>query len=111
MEAAGAGVALVAAGASGIIGTYTEETAQVAALASSGRHGHLNPVSAKLLASEVVGLFSYAEYREQFAAERQHAVLAQGGMGCPPDTLSASTTGPLHCRLAAPRGARRRSAG
>ena len=89
MEAAGAGVALVAAGASGIIGTYTEETAQVAAFTSSGRHGHLDPVSAKLLASEVVGLFSYAEYREQFAAERQHAVLAQAGWDAHETTLSA----------------------
>ncbi len=79
IEAAGAGVALVAAGASGLVGAYTEETAQVAEFTCSGRHGHLDAVSAKLLASEVVGLFSYAEYREQFAADRQQAVLTQAG--------------------------------
>jgi len=89
MEAAGAGVALVAAGGSGIIGAYTEDTAQVAAFTCSGRHGHLDPVSAKLLASEVVGLFSYAEYREQFATERQQAVLAHAGWDVQGPKLSA----------------------
>lgn len=79
MEAAGAGVALVAAGASGIIGAYTEDTAHVATFTCSGRHGHLDPVSAKMLASEVVGLFSYPEYRDHFATNRQQAVLAQAG--------------------------------
>ncbi len=77
MEAAGAGVTLVAAGASGLVGTYTEDTAQVADFTCSGRHGHLDPVSTRLLASEVVGLFTHAEYRAHFATDRQQAVLAQ----------------------------------
>lgn len=77
MEAVGAGVALIAAGAAGLIGTYTEETAKVASFTCCGRHGHLEPVSPRLLASEVVGLFQHTDYRERFAREGQNTVLAQ----------------------------------
>lgn len=77
MEAIGAGVALVAAGAAGIIGTYTPDTAQVAEFTCCGKHGKLDPITARALAAEVIGLFAYPQYRERFAAEDQAAVLAQ----------------------------------
>jgi ADP-heptose:LPS heptosyltransferase/glycosyltransferase involved in cell wall biosynthesis len=77
MEAIGAGVALVAAGAAGMIGTYTPDNAQVATFTCCGKHGRLDPISPKALASEVIGLFAYPQYRERFAAEDQAAVLAQ----------------------------------
>ncbi|HOS42931.1 MAG TPA: glycosyltransferase family 9 protein, partial [Armatimonadota bacterium] len=77
MEAIGAGVALVAAGAAGMIGTYTPDTAQVAAFTCCGKHGRLDPLTARALAAEIIGLFAYPQYRERFAAEDQAAVLAQ----------------------------------
>jgi ADP-heptose:LPS heptosyltransferase/glycosyltransferase involved in cell wall biosynthesis len=77
MEAIGAGVALVAAGAAGMIGTFTPDTAQVAGFTCCGKHGKLDPISARALAAEVIGLFAYPQYRERFAAEDQAAVLAQ----------------------------------
>lgn len=77
MEAVGAGVALVAAGPAGLVGTFTEETAQVARFTCCGRHGHLEPVSAKGLSTEIIGLFAYPQYRERFAIDGQAAVLAQ----------------------------------
>jgi len=76
MEAVGAGVALVAAGASGIIGTYTEETIKVAQFTCCGRHGHLEPATPKALASEIVGLCRYPDYRVRFAMDGQEALLA-----------------------------------
>jgi len=75
-EAMGAGVALVAAGHAGLVGTVTGETAQVARFTCCGRHGHLDPATPRALASEIVGLFTYAQYREQFAAEGRERILA-----------------------------------
>lgn len=75
MEAVGAGVALVAAGAAGMLGTFTDESAQVAQFACCGRHGHLEPVTVRALSSEIIGLFDYPEYRARFASEGQARVL------------------------------------
>ncbi len=75
MEAAGAGVALVAAGAAGMVGTFTEETAQVVHFTCAGRHGHLEPVTPKALAAEIIGLFNYPLYRERFAGHGQTLLL------------------------------------
>jgi len=76
-EALGAGVALVAAGHAGLVGTVTDETAKVAHFTCFGRHGHLDPITPKALASEIVGLFTYEQYRVQFAAEGQRRILAE----------------------------------
>lgn len=76
-EALAAGVALVAAGHAGLVGTVTDETAKVAHFTCFGRHGHLDPITPKALASEIVGLFTYEQYREQFAAEGQRRILAE----------------------------------
>ena len=76
-EAIGAGVALVAAGAAGIVGVYTDESAKVAHFTCCGRHGHLEPVTMRALSSEIIGLFAYPQYRARFAAEGQASVLAQ----------------------------------
>ncbi|MHB9130345.1 MAG: glycosyltransferase family 9 protein [Armatimonadota bacterium] len=76
MEAVGAGVALVVAGTAGLVGTYTEKTTPVAHFSCCGRHGHLDPITVKGLASEVLGLFAYPEHRQRFAAEGQAALLA-----------------------------------
>lgn len=73
-EALAAGVAVVAAGAAGMLGTVTPESLQVAQFACYGRHGHLDATSPKALASEIVGLFQYADYREQFARDGQTAL-------------------------------------
>lgn len=75
-EAMGAGVALVAAGHAGLVGTVTDDTARVAHFTCCGRHGHLEPISPRALASEIVGLFTYEQYREQFAAECRERILA-----------------------------------
>jgi len=75
-EALGAGVALVAAGHAGLVGTVTDDTAKVARFTCCGRHGHLDPITPKALASEIVGLFTYEQYREQFAAEGRRRILA-----------------------------------
>ncbi|HEY3416830.1 MAG TPA: glycosyltransferase family 9 protein [Armatimonadota bacterium] len=79
LEAVGAGVALVAAGAAGIVGTFTEKSAPVALYSCCGRHGHLEPLTAHWLTSEIVGLFQYPRFREAFAAEGQKYALAQAG--------------------------------
>ena len=76
LEAIGAGVALVAAGAAGMVGAYTEETASICHFTCFGRHGRLEPVMARALATEIAGLFTYAQLREQFAAEGQQVALA-----------------------------------
>lgn len=81
MEAIGAGVALVAAGAAGMLGTYTPDNARLATYSCCGKHGRLEPVTPRALASEVIGLFSYPQYRERFAAEDQAAVLAYAERG------------------------------
>jgi len=75
-EAMGAGVALVAAGHAGLVGTVTGDTAKIARFTCCGRHGHLDPISPRALASELVGLFTYTQYREQFAAEARERILA-----------------------------------
>jgi ADP-heptose:LPS heptosyltransferase len=77
MEAIGAGVATIAAGAAGMVGTYTPDTDQVTRFSCAGTHGHLDAVQPRLLAAEVVGLFSYADYRQHFAREGQTALLAE----------------------------------
>ena len=75
-EAQAAGVALVAAGAAGLCGTVTEESANIARYTCSGRHGRLEPATVRALASEILGLISYPEYRRHFADEQQAALLA-----------------------------------
>ena len=102
-EAIGAGVATVAAGAAGMLGVYTDETASVANFTCGGRHGRLEPVTGKALASEIIGLFSYAEYREQFAAGGQMKALAEAERG----VYAARVTS--YYRGAAPRGHRTRT--
>ncbi|HEY3377640.1 MAG TPA: glycosyltransferase family 9 protein [Armatimonadota bacterium] len=81
MEAVGAGVALVAAGAAGMVGTYTEETASVAHFTCCGAHGRLEPVTARALAGEIVGLFAYPGHRQRFAEDGQAQVLAENERG------------------------------
>jgi ADP-heptose:LPS heptosyltransferase len=77
MEAVGAGVALVAAGAAGMVGTYTEESTQVCRFTCCGKHGRLEPVVAATLATEINGLFVYASHRARFAADGQAAALVR----------------------------------
>ncbi len=77
MEALGAGVAVVAAGASGLMGTVTDESMQVADFTCCGRHGHLDPITPRGLAAEVVGLFTYPQWRARFAEDGQRRVMAQ----------------------------------
>lgn len=88
-EALGAGVALVAAGHAGLVGTVTDETAQVAHFTCFGRHDHLDPITPKALASEIVGLFTYTQYREQFAAEGQHRILEESGRDLRAEQIAA----------------------
>lgn len=76
-EALAAGVALVAAGAAGMVGAVTPETASVARFSCSGRHGHLESATSRSLATEIAGLFAYPQYRAQFAHDGQAAVLAE----------------------------------
>lgn len=82
LEAVGAGRALVAVGASGMVGAFTDETAKVARFTCCGRHGHLEPVVPGTLAAEIAGLFSYPDYRERFAREGQQLVLADCERSC-----------------------------
>ncbi len=77
MEAIGAGVATVAAGAAGMVGTFTADTMQVAQFSCAGTHGHLDAVESRLLGAEVIGLFAYADHRQRFAQEGQAALLGQ----------------------------------
>lgn len=75
-EAQAAGVALIAAGAAGLIGTVTEENADSAQRTCYGRHGRLEPATVRGLASEIIGLFNYADHRQHFAQARQAALLS-----------------------------------
>ncbi|MHB9025921.1 MAG: glycosyltransferase family 9 protein [Armatimonadota bacterium] len=79
LEAIGAGVPLIAAGAAGIVGTFTEKSAPVALYSCCGRHGHLEPLTTRWLTSEIVGLFQYPRFRERYAIEGQSFALAQFG--------------------------------
>lgn len=78
MEAAGAGVALITAGAAGVPGTFTEDIVSTAQFTCCGRHGRLGPLTPRALASELVGLFAYSQYRRRFAAHGQAIVLQEG---------------------------------
>jgi ADP-heptose:LPS heptosyltransferase len=49
----------------------------VATFTCCGKHGHLDPVTARGLASELIGLFTYEQYRRQFAADGQARLLEQ----------------------------------
>lgn len=77
LEAAGAGVAVIAAGAAGFAGVVTEESASVARFTCYGRHGRLEPVTARALATEIAGLYQYPDHRAHFAAQGQTAALAE----------------------------------
>ncbi|MEI7833935.1 MAG: glycosyltransferase family 9 protein [bacterium] len=74
-EAVGAGVALVAAGGSGMVGTLTEDTQKAARYTCCGRHGRLTHVTAHDLAREIAGLFNYPDYRAAFARDNQARML------------------------------------
>jgi ADP-heptose:LPS heptosyltransferase len=75
-EAIAAGVPLVAAGPAGLVGTYTAETTETAGLTCCGRHGRLDPLTPRALASEIFGLLTHPELRADFAAAGQTALLA-----------------------------------
>jgi ADP-heptose:LPS heptosyltransferase len=76
-EAVAGGVALVAAGPAGLIGTYTPDAMPLAQRTCCGRHGDLPPVTARALASELVGLHEYPQYRDRFVHEGRTTLLLQ----------------------------------
>ncbi len=76
-EAVGAGVALVAAGGAGMVGTLTEDTQKAARYTCCGQHGRLNNVTAHDLAREIIGLFNYPDYRATFARDNQASMLEE----------------------------------
>lgn len=50
---------------------------RIAQFTCSGRHGRLEPVTAAELATDIIGLFQYPEYRQQYAAWGRKAVHAE----------------------------------
>ncbi len=75
-ESIGAGCATICAGAAGFIGVYSAANAAIADDSCFGRHGKFDLQSPRKLASEIVGLLSYPDHRNRFAAEGQALLLS-----------------------------------